>query len=126
MSATTVHPVVDLDRRRREAAVAGDAAEVAKYIADDCVYVHSSGAVETKDILVGRLASRDLVYHAMVPVESTLREYGTTVLINGDLALEVTSAGTQRSFTTRYLAVWLQRNGSWQLASWQSVGLPPK
>ena len=118
------HPVEVADRQRRDATVAGNVDVVGTFIADDCVYVHSSGAVETKEVLLGRLASGDLRYHSIVAITHSLRDYGNFALVNGDLALDITSAGTARKFTIRYLAVWVNRADAWQLLSWQSVTLP--
>jgi ketosteroid isomerase-like protein len=123
-SATGAHEVLEVDRRRREACISGDVDALARIMSEDCVYVHSSGASETRAQMIGRLTSGDLVYHALDLREASVRDYGDVALVNGDLHIDVTTGGSKKDFTSRFLQVWRRTDGRWQMISWQSTLLP--
>jgi ketosteroid isomerase-like protein len=116
--------ILDVEAARRAACVAGNADHVAPFISDDCVYVHSSGQVETKAEMLERFRAGTLVYHALDIVKCSVRAYDDVVLVNGDMHIDVTTNGAQKDFVSRYLQVWKQTNGKWQMIAWQSTPLP--
>jgi ketosteroid isomerase-like protein len=120
----TEHPILDLDRLRREACVESDIAGIERLTSADCVYVHSSGQVETRSEMVGRFTAGTLVYRALDVVQASVRDYGEVVLVNGDVHIDVTTNGAVKDFVARYLQVWRRNDGGWQMISWQSIALP--
>ena len=118
------HLILELDRARREACVANDIATIERFTSADCVYVHSSGQVETRDEMVGRFVAGTLVYRALDVVQASVRDYGDVVLVNGDMHIDVTTNGAVKDFVARYLQVWRRNDVGWQMISWQSIALP--
>jgi ketosteroid isomerase-like protein len=118
------HPILELDRARREACVASDTSTIERFTSADCVYVHSSGQVETRDEMVGRFRDGSLVYRTLDVVKASVRDYGDVVLVNGDMHIDVTTNGSVKDFVARYLQVWRRNDGGWQMISWQSTPLP--
>ena len=121
---TSDHPVLEADRLRRNACLSADTNALEQFMSDECVYVHSSGAVETRAQMAERLRSGDLVYHALDVLQASVRDYGDVALVNGDVHIDVTTGGSHKDFTSRYLQVWRMTNGRWQMISWQSTPLP--
>jgi ketosteroid isomerase-like protein len=123
--STTSHPVLAVEAARLAACLGGDTATLRAIMSDDCVYVHSSGAAETREAMIGRLEAGTLKYHGLDVVSSSIRDYGNVVLINGDMHIVVTTGGADKDFVSRYLQVWrCDDGGTWQMISWQSTPLP--
>ncbi len=115
--------ILDIEAARRAACVAGDVEKIASFISDDCVYVHSSGQVESKAEMLERFRVGTLVYHSLDVVNCSVRAYDDIVLINGDMHIDVTTNGAHKDFVSRYLQVWKQTDGGWQMIAWQSTPL---
>jgi hypothetical protein len=62
-------PVLAAEDARFAAMVAADATEMQRWFADDLVYVHSSGLVESRDQLVESITSGRMRYVAVTPAE---------------------------------------------------------
>ncbi len=115
---------MSLEAERRRACVAGDTATLRSIMANDCVYVHSSGISETKAEMIARFENGELVYRTLDIEQAVVREYGDVLLVNGDMHIVVTTGGTNKDFVSRYLQVWHRVGVDWQMVSWQSTLLP--
>ncbi len=120
----SIHPIMSLEAERRRACVAGDTATLRSIMANDCVYVHSSGISETKAEMIARFENGELVYRTLDIEQAVVREYGDVLLVNGDMHIVVTTGGTNKDFVSRYLQVWHRVGVDWQMVSWQSTLLP--
>lgn len=116
--------VLRLDEARFAAMIRADIAELEKILADDLVYTHSSGRVESKKEFIASLETGTLKYISIHNEEKKARVYGTTALINGRAKITISSQGQQQSFVLRYLDVYVKRNNKWQMVAWQSTRLP--
>jgi ketosteroid isomerase-like protein len=116
--------VLRLDEARFVAMTRADIAELNKILADDLVYTHSSGRVETKKEFIASLETGSLKYVSIQNEEKKARIYGTTALINGRAKVTISSQGQEQSFVLRYLDVYVKRNNKWQMVAWQSTRLP--
>lgn len=91
-------------------------------LADDLVFIHSSGAVEDKASFLASLQSGALRYRRIETSEEQLRRFGDTAIVTGraDLAIEVN--GRPRSLHLRSTAVLVRgENGRFRLVSYQST-----
>jgi ketosteroid isomerase-like protein len=113
--------VRDVERARFRAMVANDVEELSRLLADDVVYIHSNGEVESKADFLRRLRSGSLRYRSVEPADVRVRIYGHTAVTTGRSRMAVTSAGADREFEIRYTAVYAANAGRWQLVSWQST-----
>jgi ketosteroid isomerase-like protein len=117
-----------LELSRFQAMEKNDFAALDRLLADDLVYTHSSGAVDSKTAYIDTLKSGKTRYVKIVPEDLKIRALGDTALIHGKAAMTLeTSANGQKSensFTVRFLDVWQKRNGKWQMIAWQSTRLP--
>ncbi len=102
-----------------------DFEELAALLADDLVYVHTSGEVESKPQFLQRLRSGSLRYRSIEPADVRVRMYGDTAVVTGRSHMAVTNSGSDREFEILYTAVYATNGGRWQLVSWQSTRIQP-
>ena len=115
--------VMDLDRQRMAAMGSKDTATLDKLIADDLIYVHSSARLDTKASLIGAMTAGTTVYASVEPSNVVAQDLGSAVVLTGEAAIQVTSNGNPLSFRVRFADVWANRNGAWQMVTWQSTKL---
>jgi ketosteroid isomerase-like protein len=116
--------VREAQARRFEVMVQGDMAALAPLLAEDLVYVHGDGKVETKAQLLESLASGRLRYRAIAAPDAAVRVYGEAAVVTGRADVQATAGGRDVAFAARYLAVYVREGGAWRLAAWQTTRLP--
>ena len=116
--------VKSLDLKRFELAVAGDVDGLAKLLADDLTYTHSSGALDDKSKFLESLKSGKLKYTSIEPSDVQARAYGSTAVVIGQVKVALVSGGQPKDMVLRFLDVWTKRAGKWQMVAWQSTKLP--
>lgn len=118
-------PVLAAEDARFAAMVAADAGEMRRWFADDLVYVHSTGQVESRDQLVESITSGRTRYLAVTPVERQVVPLGAgAAAVRGRGRFQVTAGGNALDLQIRYLAVYGNEDGVWRLRSWQSLRTP--
>ncbi len=113
-----------MEDRRYAAMIAGDAPALEDLLADDLRYTHSNAVVDTKASLMGLLASGKLTYRAARPVIDDVFIYGDAALVVGSVELDVTAGGADRTVRVRYTNLWVNTDGRWRFAAWQSTPQP--
>ncbi len=116
--------IIDLDARRMAAMGKKDIATLKELIADDLIYTHSSARVDTKASLIGNMESGATVYSAVEPSEVVAQDLGSAVVLTGKAQIRVSSNGTPNAFAIRFMLAYANRNGKWQMTTWQSTRLP--
>jgi uncharacterized protein (TIGR02246 family) len=111
----------EFDQSRFRAMVTNDLGTLAAVLADDLVYIHSDGEVDSKEEFLQRLRSGSLRYRSIEPTEVRVRTDGNTAVVTGRAKMAVTSGGSDRDFEIRYTAVYRASSDHWQLVSWQST-----
>jgi len=99
--------------------VKSDPDSVAKVLADDLSYTHSSAKMETKaDVLKG---ITNTVQYTSITVESTkVRQYGNTIITNHNMMY----TGPKVSSHVYVTMVWVKQAGGWQMVTRQATKLP--
>ena len=115
--------VMDLDRQRMAAMGNKDTATLEKLIADDLIYVHSTARQDTKATLIGAMTAGTTVYASVEPSNVVAQDLGSAVVVTGEASIKVTSNGNPMAFRVRFADVWANRNGNWQMVTWQSTKL---
>jgi ketosteroid isomerase-like protein len=115
--------IIELDRQRMAAMAAKDVAKLDRIIADDLIYTHSSARVDTKKSLIGAMESGTTVYTAVEPSDVVAQDLGDAVVLTGIAAISVNSGGAPNSFRVRFVDVYANRGGQWQMVTWQSTRL---
>ncbi len=115
--------IIELDRQRMAAMAAKDVAKLDRIIADDLIYTHSSARVDTKKSLIGAMELGTTVYTAVEPSDVVAQDLGDAVVLTGIAAISVNSGGAPNSFRVRFVDVYANRGGQWQMVTWQSTRL---
>jgi ketosteroid isomerase-like protein len=115
--------IIELDRQRMAAMAAKDVAKLDRIIADDLIYTHSSARVDTKKTLIGAMESGTTVYTAVEPSDVVAQDLGDAVVLTGVAAISVNSGSAANSFRVRFVDVYANRGGQWQMVTWQSTRL---
>src|SRR5271163_3819998 len=115
--------IIDLDAKRMKAMAAKDTGTLAKLLADDLIYTHSSARLDTKASLLGAMESGATVYSECTPSEVAAQDCGDAVVLTGVCRIGVTSNGVPQAFTVRFTDVYANRGGEWQMVTWQSTKL---
>jgi ketosteroid isomerase-like protein len=121
--AGNAEKIIELDRQRMAAMGAKDTATLKRLIADDLIYIHSSARLDTKSTLIGAMESGATVYQSVVPSDVVAQDLGDAVVLTGVAAISVTSGGNPMSFRVRFVDVYANRGGNWQMVTWQSTKL---
>lgn len=123
--AAPVDDVKAAELKRFEVMVKGDWDALAKVLADDLSYTHSSGVFETKEEFLGKLRAGSLKYVKMEPSEIKVRLIANNVAVINALAkVDLVADGAAKNISLRYTDVWVKKAGRWQMTAWHSVKLP--
>jgi uncharacterized protein (TIGR02246 family) len=109
------------DAARIQATVSNDLEALEKLLGDDLTYTHSSGVLESKAQVLGKLRSGATRYHTIVPSDVQVRIYGDTAVMTGRAAVNVTVDGKTQDLLLQFTSVYVQRDGAWQFVAWQST-----
>lgn len=113
-----------VEEQRYKAMLQSDLATLEKVLADDLLYVHSSGALDDKKSFVAALKSGSVRYKKIAPEDQRVRIAGTLAVVTGKSSVEVERDGKPQSFRLRFTAVYEKTSGSWRLSAWQTTRLP--
>ncbi|HKE45381.1 MAG TPA: nuclear transport factor 2 family protein [Steroidobacteraceae bacterium] len=117
--------VQQVERQRFAAMTSQDYAALESLLADELYYGHSSGLVQTKPQFLDGLRSGQFRYEAIDLREFQVRQYGEVAIGTGLANVRVSLAGAPATtFDLRYADAYVQRDGRWQLTTWQSTRLP--
>ncbi len=105
--------------------VAGEIDVLASLLADQCVYVHTSGAIDTKQSYLAKLADGSLRYTSVAALDVRLMELGPAVIIIHRMEAEVIVDGIPRSLRGQAASVWQAADDGPELTYFQSTALPP-
>ena len=118
--------LIQAEKDRFAAMIKVDEAALNRLLGDDLTYIHSSALLQTKAQFISDLKAGAIKYISVMPSESDwkVRVYGNTALVTGLAAVNVIDHGNDLKFKIRYSNAHVNRNGAWQMVSWQSTRLP--
>lgn len=106
------------EEQLRQAMLAGDVAALEQLLADDLTFVDQTGQVLTKQSDLEAHRSRTLVLHTLEPAEQhILIPHPATAIVSVLMRLAGTYAQQPIQATCRYLRVWAERGGQWQIVA---------
>lgn len=124
-SPPSIAAILAAEDARFAAMVAGNPAEMHRWLAPDLEYAHSTGEVESRDQLIEGVVSGRRRYLAFVPGERRVTFLGDgAAVVQGPADVRAVTPAATVDFQIRYLAVYVFVDGSWQLHAWQSTRLP--
>jgi hypothetical protein len=116
--------VEELEHSRQHATVSVDEGALSAILADDMVYIHSTGLAQSKGDFLGMLSRGDIRYVAFRVESVSYRVYGSTVVGTGVQAIDLVSSGKPFVSRSRYVVVYVPVQGAYQLVSYQSTSMP--
>jgi hypothetical protein len=110
---------------RMAAVIARDVAALEPLVADELYYCHANADVEDKASYLATVRTGRVRWMSMKAEDMKARVYGGTAVITGVLRQMIgTETQTQPiPLVIRSIEVYVQRNGHWQLVSFQSTRL---
>jgi hypothetical protein len=117
--------VLALEERRRQALLAGDLPALRGLLADDLVYVHSTGACDRKDSYLAKLSGGSLQYLELNFSDLQVQTLQQAAVVSGRMAAVVTKDGQRKNVASLFMTVWgCGVDGAWRLHAHQGTPLP--
>ena len=98
-----------------------DFRKLEQVLADDLMYLHSTGVMDSKASYVKSLQSGKQKYVAGKINDLKIRVYGQTAVINGDANFDFVTDGKPGNAHLKYTHVFVKGSKGWQLVSHQSL-----
>ena len=98
-----------------------DAAALDTLFAPELTYTHSDAEQDTKASFLADMKSGTLLFTAALLDSVRVRAYGTTAVSDGRVKYRGRLEGKEFEFTVRFIEVYVQRRGRWQLVAYQST-----
>jgi len=124
VTGTAEQQVVAAQRARFDATIAGDRAALERLMADDIVYLHSTGRIDTKRSFIDSVIERGLPYRGFDIETQQVSVFGDAGYHTAVILLTQRGAAGEHSHRSRCTSVWARRSGDWQEVLWQATRLP--
>ena len=115
------------ERQRFKAQVSKDYDFLGKVFADDLIYTHSGGKIDSKETYINSIKEGKSAYDAIDVEELRIRTYNDekAAVVNGTIMItQPTADGKTTLAHIRYAVVYVKNKGKgWQLVMWQSLKL---
>jgi len=109
------------DAERRQAMIAADTSTLARLLAEDLIWTHSSGKTESKGEVIEALAQGAVAYESLEVTEDRMLGSGGNYVHQGVLSGRAVRNGETKLLNARFLSVWQETQGQLQLVAWQST-----
>ena len=118
--------ILSLEAQRRAAHLSGDADQLANILADDFVDVAATGVRRTKQQNVEETRTHVIRWTSLIAKNEQVQVFDSTAaVVIGEQEGSGTYSGQPFARKTRYLRVYLRRNGRWQNVAAQSAPIAP-
>jgi hypothetical protein len=108
-----------LEQRVEDATVSGDTAFLEKVLADDFTYARTTGEVENKAQWLQHVARKPFIARKIVALDIEIHD--DVAVLHGQLDMTVHDDHGEHSNLIKYLRVYQQRNGQWQMLTHRSL-----
>lgn len=116
--------VLALEESRRQALLEGDIPALQGLLAEELVYVHSTGACDRKDCYLAKLSGGSLKYLELNFSDLRVQILQQVAVVSGRMAATVSKDGQQKKVASLFMTVWnSSAEGNWRLHAHQ--GTPP-
>jgi ketosteroid isomerase-like protein len=112
------------EEARYDAMMRADGPALAAVLADEFQYHQPSGNVATKASYIASFASGEVKIKSAKRYDVKIRVYGDVATAMGSTVVDLERKGEAQVVDLRYLNVWVQRDGRWQLVARQSAIKP--
>jgi len=109
---------------RFQAMLEADVAALNEILADDLVYAHTTGTIDTKASMIDNIGSGAVNYELIEPTDTKIRLYGDVAVVTGSANMRVRAGDQLYELSIRFIEVYVLADDRWQLVSWQSTRVP--
>ena len=120
-SSPAEQEVLKAEQERIAAAISANIAKLEQLLSADLSYTHSNALVESKNDFLNSIKSGNIKYEAVNHKNVKVNLYGDTAVLRGQSDLKVQFKGQPVSLPIRFTAVYVKKDGRWQLTAWQST-----
>ena len=122
--------MLDLQKQFEDASIAADAAKVSALMSDDAIFVHASGATQTKAEYINSLTTGQLKVSTYQMNDGKVVFFDGGAVVSGptDIGLVLPGGAPPRMLHLRVSTVWLAKPTGWQVVLNQGTpiaGPPP-
>ena len=120
-----VKAVEQANEQRLTAMRNGDAAALKELLADNLVYVFSTGFVENKAEQLKAIEQGTVKYEDDLHIrEVEIRAFSENAVVMGVLESHLVLNGVRQKLVNRFTMLWVKKDNKWQMSSWQSTAIP--
>ncbi len=119
--AGPVEEIHEVEDRRYDAMIRMDADALAHTLADEFYYHQANGKTNDKPGYIRQTMSGTVKIFTAERYDVKVHTYGNVATVMGDTRLDLEIGGERRKADLRYINVWVQRDGRWQLTQRQSA-----
>jgi ketosteroid isomerase-like protein len=101
-----------------------DWAKLEALLADDLVYYHSSGVIDSKKSYLESVKTGALKYIGVDYEKQQIRVYGNTAVLNATFRVRANDHGTMVNNHLLLTHVFVKQGGTWRLVSHQTTKIP--
>lgn len=124
MTADDVPEVLAAEDRRYRAMLDADLDALERLLADEVSYAHSSGVRDTKAEYLAKVRSGYYVYRRIDHPVERIEVVGDSAVVVGRMTADLDVDGQPKTIDNLSLAVWVRRDGTWQLLGYAPTRLP--
>lgn len=113
--------ILALDKQWSDAIVKSDTATLEKLLADDLVYAHATGIVDTKKSYIAKIKEKRQVYKSFEQRNASVNIYKDSAVTFS--YVRVTGTNQAGAFDDKIMLIhfWVKQNNSWRLAAHQTT-----
>ncbi len=123
LAATAADAIKAADKAWAVATVKADDSALNKLLADDLIYIHSTGDQDNKKTFIENQHNGVRKYLKIDHETMDVRVYGNSAVLTGTVQLETEMKGVKGGAHLRIIHVWVKQGGSWKLVAHQSLRL---
>ena len=124
----TLEAVLHWEQRRSDAMLAGDSVALEALLSDAIVYVHSTGARDTRDSYLRKIRDGALRYLRLELSDLQAQVLPGAALVTGRMQATVLKDGQEKQVRSVFLTVWVPEpfdaGSAWRLRAHQGTPLP--
>jgi hypothetical protein len=119
--------MLDLQKQFEDASIAADAPKVSALMSDDAIFVHGSGAVQTKAEYINSLTSGQLKLSTYQMDGGKVVFFRGGAVVSGptEISLVVPGGAPPRSLRLLISTVWVEKPSGWQVVLNQGTSIAP-
>lgn len=116
--------IQDAEKAWAAAVAAKDFNALNAMLADNLIYAHSTGNVESKQVYLGNMKKGTQVYSSITHESTKVVSYGNTAVAHSNVSMKGTNAQGPFDNHLMMMHFWVKQGGKWMLAAHQTTKLP--